>query len=130
MSFNGAAAMKPRKTRSLTDCRRRKGPLQWGRGDEAAEDNLKSLGKGDDDVLQWGRGDEAAEDSSSATSITARCLSFNGAAAMKPRKTRCHYFGDMPHALLQWGRGDEAAEDQGKEGEAGLRQEASMGPRR
>jgi len=80
--------------------------LQWGRGNEAAEEMTGTMTGRCRIVLQWGRGDEAAEDLVLEARFPAR------------------------FRLLQWGRGDEAAED--SEGtDRGPRQvAASMGPRR
>ena len=112
-SFNGAAAMSPRKTLICSSQSIQTGKLQWGRGDVAAEDDggiglgaastaRLQWGRGDvaaedptpplndagtDKQLQWGRGDVAAEDWPPPPRSSGCCRCFNGAAAMSPRKT-------------------------------------------
>ena len=78
--------------------------LQWGRGDDAAETTGHDLSTSRNRSLQWGRGDDAAETWLGGGSA-ARRESFNGAAAMMPRKP-------------------------GAGAAIGLPDQASMGPRR
>ncbi len=107
-SFNGAAALQPRKAKGHDRRRPRRGASMGPR--------LFSRGRGEADVnhvlcdtLQWGRGSSAAEGKPLALT-PARLHSFNGAAALQPRKDGIasgHRCGLGP---LQWGRGSSAAE--------------------
>ena len=86
-SFNGAAAVRPRKAWPRTgDARSRAARLQWGRGGEAAESAGSRAGQRLIDVLQWGRGGEAAESQPAVAADAAGLSCFNGAAAVRPRK--------------------------------------------
>ena len=130
------------------------GLLQWGRGSSAAEGILKRLDDVLEDRLQWGRGSSAAEGWPPTSPSRCRASSFNGAAALQPRKGRVGGLQDQRVArfngaaalqprkewliqcdgyrvfALQWGRGSSAAEGravvQVQQHRVGV---ASMGPR-
>ncbi len=79
--------MKPRKTFQPSPRLRDLPKLQWSRGGEAAEDAVAPVVRRFATPLQWSRGGEAAEDTSSRPPATGPLTRFNGAAAVKPRKT-------------------------------------------
>ena len=85
-SFNGAAAVQPRKGRALLSQ-----PIQL-------------------DLLQWGRGCSAAEGPGRNGPSPARTPCFNGAAAVQPRKVSLRPLLCPANRTLQWGRGCSAAE--------------------
>ena len=88
LRFNGATAVRPWKDPGhlrydhLTDA-----PLQWGRGGEAVESCARSRPRESVVELQWGRGGEAVERRLVARTFPFT-LSFNGAAAVRPRKAK------------------------------------------
>jgi len=126
--FNGAAAMKPRKSAAAQTLLTAAGLLQWGRGNEAAEEAMMAFSSSSLPPLQWGRGNEAAEEVQ-LTKVTPRPARFNGAAAMKPRKRLKREGRAEEYGMLQWGRGNEAAEESmGAVPNLSYRV-ASMGPR-
>ncbi len=119
--FNGAAAVKPRKTVRAAEANTPGGRLQWSRGGEAAED-VTLDGKTDlFHELQWSRGGEAAEDAFAGGCGPANAGGFNGAAAVKPRKTSLSAASSGATRSLQWSRGGEAAEDAGTKEAAKVR---------
>ena len=126
--FNGAAALQPRKVTRGTLARLPHGLLQWGRGSSAAEGILKRLDDVLEDRLQWGRGSSAAEGWPPTSPSRCRASSFNGAAALQPRKGRVGGLQDQRvarfngAAALQPRKGHEHANST-------IGWSASMGPR-
>jgi len=137
ISFNGAAAVQPRKGVCLQINIRiveaSMGPrlfsrgkearaagaaspaaaLQWGRGCSAAERVGADCIGADKLKLQWGRGCSAAESFPPGPPWGPRRTGFNGAAAVQPRKGALPANGGRGAPMLQWGRGCSAAEREG-----------------
>ncbi len=84
--FNGAAALQPRKAAVASVGCGSVATLQWGRGSSAAEGRAAPTSSCPHRSLQWGRGSSAAEGTFSAVPRIVRGTSFNGAAALQPRK--------------------------------------------
>ena len=118
-SFNGAAAAKPRKHDGSWT---RRGFLRTGPFNGAAAAKPRKLGQRDVGSLRWycrpsmeprlrsrgsGQDTDASDALESQVSVT-----FNGAAAAKPRKRGDRQRDGRPiaHGVLQWSRGCEAAE--------------------
>ncbi len=80
-------------------------PLQWGHGDEAVEEIIRSRELHRSMMLQWGHGDEAVEEPDVQGVRAALCR-------------------------LQWGHGDEAVEEKAESLRLYAAKQASMGPRR
>ncbi len=132
--FNGAAALRPRKSWLRYYNTFKYIWLQWGRGLAAAEMHFCVASCTKDTPLQWGRGLAAAEMAAMLRKPKPEYVSFNGAAALRPRKSarfdrskrktlrfngaaalrpRKSRSPAKPHrwrAGLQWGRGLAAAE--------------------
>ena len=131
------------------------GELQWGRGSSAAEISSSASGeqgartpasmgprlfsRGNAAVreasdkgsaaLQWGRGSSAAEITLSLWMVNSLHFSFNGAAALQPRKSGVRWPRQPRPKQLQWGRGSSAAEMRSEAKPRRRAGVASMGPR-
>ena len=136
LRFNGAAALRPRKLGTPMTASPRSPWLQWGRGLAAVEmrwcirvdavgscasmgprpcgrgnsRRAESVAMDERFELQWGRGLAAAEMHGPAGSRKRKGMSFNGAAALRPRKSDVHGSMSGKNNGLQWGRGLAAAE--------------------
>ena len=133
IGFNGAAAKRPRKAAvrhgQYDQCRASMGPRPNGRGKAivlalvagalAASMGPRPNGRGkpkaiglmpDVRMLQWGRGQTAAESGGHRIPVS-HYVSFNGAAAKRPRKVAgARKAPAICAGRLQWGRGQTAAE--------------------
>jgi len=125
--FNGAAAVQPRKDYCQhEDCTWKlasMGPRLFSRGKLPPPPSVSYT-----IPLQWGRGCSAAERPAQADRHRGGLRSFNGAAAVQPRKDDALSVIVAKRSRLQWGRGCSAAERR----RPALRQQpadASMGPR-
>ena len=109
--FNGATAMKPWKSIGLTSHRLPYWSLQWGHGDEAVEENVESVGCGDQCDASMGPRRRSRGRATPRERGWETTGSFNGATAMKPWKSPASRRSVPRGTGLQWGHGDEAVEE-------------------
>ena len=84
--FNGAVDLNPRKPRPSKSRAAKPRLLQWGRGFESTETQVRESDRGPRHALQWGRGFESTETHTAGRKLGARPRRFNGAVDLNPRK--------------------------------------------
>jgi len=102
--------------------------LQWGRGCSAAESFQAPSGPRPAGLLQWGRGCSAAESGLGWQTGHPTPGSFNGAAAVQPRKAVPSTFGPLRRTCFNGAAAVQPRKGAGRVTRAELRR-ASMGPR-